>query len=255
MAVLERRRPGAVPLWEHPEWRERFPWLVQGTTGAGEVDVPFDLGLFGTQPVGAVLARSRLLREALEMPTVLHARQIHGGEPRWHETAPEAGLTVQEGYDGHATRAMGLLLSVSVADCVPVFVVDPERRAVALVHAGWRGVAADIVEQAIRLLTGAEAEDARGAARLWLHCGPAICGRCYPVGLEVHAQVHPRRPVPATGTPIDLRAAIADRASACGLAAGRVSTSAHCTRCGPGAFFSHRGGSAARQMGVLGVRP
>jgi copper oxidase (laccase) domain-containing protein len=55
--------------------------------------------------------------------------------------------------------------------------------------------------------------------------------------------------------PIDLRAAIAERAAAAGLDLERVTLSGHCTRCGPGAFFSHRAGSAARQMGVLGVRP
>ena len=48
--VAERLRPGDVPLWVQPEWEERFPWLVQGTTGRGGGEEPFDLGLSGAQP-------------------------------------------------------------------------------------------------------------------------------------------------------------------------------------------------------------
>jgi hypothetical protein len=57
--VAERLAPGDLPLWVHPDWEARFPWLVQGTTGQGSGDEPFDLGLSGAQPVGAVLDRWR----------------------------------------------------------------------------------------------------------------------------------------------------------------------------------------------------
>ena len=87
---------------------------------------------------------------------------------------------------------------------------------------------------------------------IFMHCGPAICGECYEVGPEVHLAVHPARPSPAARAPIDLRGALAGRGIAAGLSAIRVTISAHCSRCGPGAFFSHRAGSVGRQMGVLG---
>jgi YfiH family protein len=245
------RVDAVAPLWTQPEWSERFAWLVQGTTGAGSADEPFDLGLFGSQPVGSVMARWRALREATAMPVALHARQVHRGKVAWHTTRPESpGLLVTEGVDGHATDAPGLLLTVSVADCVPVSIVDETRRTVALLHAGWRGVAAGIVEHGIERLRAAGSR----TEALWLHCGPAICGRCYEVGPEVHRAVHPDRPAPAAPTPIDLRAAIAERAAEAGIEPSQITLSAHCTRCGPGAFFSHRAGSPARQMGVLGVR-
>jgi YfiH family protein len=156
-----------------------------------------------------------------------------------------------DGFDGHATSLRGLLLTVGVADCVAVSIVDPARRSVALVHAGWRGTAAGIVERGIGIL-----RDAYGAdpTELRLHCGPAVCGRCYEVGPEVHAGVRPGEPPPSGPTCIDLRRAIAERAAAAGVSPGHVTISAHCTRCGPGAFFSHRAGSPARQMGVLGIR-
>jgi copper oxidase (laccase) domain-containing protein len=129
--------------------------------------------------------------------------------------------------------------------------VDPDHQAVALLHAGWRGAAAGIVERGINRLA-----DSWGAApeRLRLHCGPAICEACYEVGPEVHAAVHPDREPPPGPAPIDLRQAIARRAVGLGLRAEHVTVSAHCTRCGAPDFFSHRGGSPERQMGVLGVR-
>src|SRR5690606_24721713 len=152
---------------------------------------------------------------------------------------------------GHLTARPGVLLAVSVADCVPVSLLDPERRSLALLHAGWRGVAGGIVERAAAEM---EARYGSRSERLWLHCGPAICGACYEVGPEVHRAVHPGRAAPGAPTPIDLRAAVAERAAGLGVPGERVTISAHCTRCGPGAFFSHRAGSPARQMGLLGWR-
>jgi YfiH family protein len=249
--VEEELRPGDVPLWVHPEWPERFPWLVQGTTGAGDPRDPFDLGLFGAQSVGAAMERWSQLRGATGMRASVHARQHHGTEIFHHRVPGQEGMIVMDGYDAHLSDLPGLLLSVSVADCVPVFLVDPTHRAVAAVHAGWRGVAGDGLERALARM--GEAFRTR-PADVWVHFGPAICGECYEVGPEVHRAVHPARPAPSAPAPIDLRAALLERAAVAGVPSGHGSVSAHCTRCGPGAFFSHRAGSPARQMGVLGVR-
>jgi YfiH family protein len=245
------RAPGGVPLWVHPGWAERFPFLVQGTTGRGDGDEPFDLGLYGAQPVGAVLGRWRALAANTGMETVAHARQVHAADVWIHRERGAPGIVLMDRFDGHVTDRPQLLLTVSVADCVPVSIVDPEARSVALVHSGWRGTAAGIAERGIHRLV----ESWQGSPeRLWLHCGPSICGACYEVGPEVHAGVQPDRPPPAGNTPIDLRAAIAARAVAAGLPPEHVSVSSHCTLCGEPEFFSHRGGSPGRQMGVLGVR-
>jgi hypothetical protein len=67
--------------------------------------------------------------------------------------------------------------------------------------------------------------------------------------------VNPDGPDVLEPSPIDVRAAIAARAAAAGVPAERVSVSTHCTRCGDGDFFSHRAGSPARQMGMLGILP
>ena len=249
-AVEEISSHADLPLRVHPEWRERFPWLVQGVTGRGDAEEAFDLGLFGAQPVGVVLARWERLREATGMRRVVHSRQVHGAELRAHGTGDEPGLLIAAGFDGHLTRATGVLLTVSVADCVPVSIVDAASRVVALVHAGWRGIAAGIVERAVERVRAWRTD----GEELWLHCGPAICGTCYEVGPEVHAAVLPGEPPPDEPTPIDLRAVIADRAASLGIEGERVTVSTHCTRCGPGKFFSHRGGAAGRQMAILGIR-
>lgn len=249
--VAETRLPGDVPLWVHPGWSERFPWLVQGTTGRGSADEPFDLALGGERPAGAAIERWRRLAAAAEMPTAVHSRQVHGTEIWVHRELGPPAVCVMDGYDGHATARAGLLIAVGIADCTPVSIVDPERRRIALVHAGWRGTAAGIVERGIERLA---AEWGSPAGALWLHCGPAICGRCYEVGPEVHAAIHPDRPPPEGRATIDVRAAIVERAVAHGVRPERITVSAHCTRCGGGEFFSHRGGDLGRQYGVLGIR-
>lgn len=249
--MAEELAPGEVPVWRHPGWLERFPWLVQGTTGRGGGDEPFDLGLFGDQPVGTALDRWGRLRSWAGMPRVVHSRQVHAAELLVHGPAAEPGLLVGRGHDGHLTREAGVLLTVSVADCIPVFMVDAAARTIALVHAGWRGVAAGIVEAAAERLRVWNSE---AADHLWVHCGPSICGRCYEVGVEVHSAVHPDRPQPTGARPIDLAAAVRERVMRAGASAERVSISEWCTRCGGGEFFSHRGGSAARQVGLLGIR-
>lgn len=247
--VREKPAGGEAPLLLHPRWTGELPWLVQGVSSRGDDDDPFDLGLFGTGPVGRALERWGALRRATGFPRAVHARQVHGARLLAHGEGPP-GLLVSEGYDGHWTDAPGVLLTVSVADCVPIFLVDPERRAVAALHAGWRGVAAGMLEAGVRALAagvGSRPGD------LWAHFGPAICGACYEVGPEVHEALG--LDVPAAPTPVDLRAELARRARKLAIPVEGTTLSEHCTRCTASGLFSHRGGDAARQMGFIGIRP
>ncbi len=247
--VSEGASPPA-PGFVHPGWREAFPWLVQGTTGRAHEGAPLDLGLFSdASPSRAVQDGWARLRRAAGLSRVVHAPQVHGAAVRWHDDGPP-GLQVAEPCDGHATDRPGILLTVSVADCVPAFVVDPERRAVAVVHAGWRGAAAGILERGIAVL-GERAGSRPGD--LHVHLGPSICGDCYEVGPEVFEALG--LPVPDTNTPVDLRAALADRARRTGVDPERITISGRCTLCDLGEHFSHRGGDGHRQVGYLGIRP
>lgn len=243
---------GEVPVLTHPGWAEELPWLVQGITTRGRGAEPFDLALFGDAPGHRVHERWAELRRATGCPRAVHGRQVHARRVMVHDAGPP-GLFLPPACDGHVTRATGVLLTVSVADCVPVSLVDPRLRAVALLHAGWRGAARGILERGMEVLRerlGSEPPDLR------LHLGPSICGACYEVGPEVHEALGLE--VPPEPTPVDLRAVLAGRGERAGVPAAGITVSAWCTLCGgrgeAGTLFSHRGGERGRQMAFLGVR-
>lgn len=240
---------GEIPALVHPSWARDLPWLVQGTTRCGAESDRFDLGIFSDASTAVSVARAwERLREGTGCRTVVHARQVHGAAVRVHGPG-SPGLHLAEACDGHATATPGVLLAVTVADCVPVFLVDPQRRAVALLHAGWRGAAAGILERGVETL-----RERMGSVptALRAHLGPSICAACYEVGPEVFAALG--LPAPPAPAPVDLRAILAARAVAAGLEAARITVSDHCTLCGEAGLFSHRRGERARQAGFLGIR-
>lgn len=143
----------------------------------------------------------------------------------------------------------GCMLVVTVADCVPVYLFEPETGTVGLLHAGWRGAAAGILRSGIERITGG---DLRRVAGLRVHFGPAICGDCYEVGPEVMRAMgldkHDR-------LGLDLRAFLQTRAVDLGISMDGVTTSHLCTRCDANdSFHSHRadGGAAGRMAAFLG---
>jgi YfiH family protein len=151
--------------------------------------------------------------------------------------------------DGHLTSSPGVLLAVTVADCVPVFLVDPTARVVGVLHAGWRGTVVGVLDRGIEMLN---AEFGSQPGDLHVHLGPAICGECYEVGPEVHTAMG--LPDPGDARPIDIRSHLAAAAVGVGIEESRLTQSAWCTLCGDSPFFSHRRGDAARQVGFLGIR-
>lgn len=200
-------------------------------------------GLSGAEPVRDVMSRWFHLREELgdDGRRLATASQVHGNTVVVHGADWDGWLRVDHA-DGHATTHRGVALAVTVADCVPVFLAHPSG-AVAVLHSGWRGTVARIVEQGIAALVH------RGlhASELRVHLGPAICGRCYEVSPSVFGQLTGRSVDEATT--VDLRAIIADHALASGVR--HITTSARCTRCDNDRFFSHRAGDAGRQLGVI----
>jgi YfiH family protein len=203
-------------------------------------------GSFGTasaEPVSDVLGRwARLQRELrAAAPRLATATQVHGARVLVHEGAWEGWLRAAEG-DGHFAPRPGTALAVTVADCVPVFIAHPSG-ATALLHSGWRGTAARIVEAAIALF----AAQGLAAGDLVVHAGPAICGTCYEVSPEVYEQLTGH--ATTAHRTVDLRALITEHARAAGVR--RVSSSRWCTRCDNDRFYSHRAGDAGRQLGVI----
>ena len=201
-------------------------------------------GTFGTngaEPVRDVIARWAALRDELGARRLATAKQVHGSHVHLHSSGWAGWLRADEG-DGHMSLERGTAMAVSVADCVPVFIAHPGGTT-ALLHSGWRGTAGRLIERAISMFA-----DRHLAPRdLAIHCGPAICGRCYEVSPDVFAALTGRavdRP-----TTVDLRALIADHARSAGVREVTMSTS--CTRCDNERFFSHRAGDDGRQIGVL----
>jgi len=205
------------------------------------------VGSFSTgsdEPVKDVMARWDALRatnSARGIRRLATAAQVHGTEVVVHTQGWEGWLRGPPA-DGHVVTTRGTAVAVTIADCVPTFIAHPSG-AVAILHSGWRGTAARIVEHGIAALVH------RGfpAAELRMHLGPAICGKCYEVSADVFRQL--------TGysvsapTPVDLRALIADHARAVGVR--HISTSPSCTRCDKRVFYSHRAGDAGRQVAVI----
>lgn len=204
-------------------------------------------GSFGTQseePVRDVMARWSALRAHLGSVRLATAAQVHGDTVLEHDAAWTGWLRC-DAADGHLALARDTATAVTVADCVPVFIAHPSG-ATAILHSGWRGTAARIVERAIRRF------QAHGLAPhdLRVHCGPAICGRCYEVSADVARQLTGRDP--GRAVTVDLRGMIAQHVRDLGVQ--RVSSSGFCTRCDNDRFFSHRAGDSGRQLGVILAR-
>ena len=237
----------AVPRLELADWAARYG-LVAGITTRGVGAAPFSLGLWSDEPVGHVFTRWRAFRAAFaaRFPTLVLSHQVHGNVVQWHETLPEAWL-VLDGFDGHATTDRGTLLTVTVADCIPVYLAVPQKGAIALLHAGWRGAASGVLGRGVELLKW------RGFAKggdIVMHCGVGICGTCYEVGSEVATCFG--LPASATPVPLDLRAILARQARELGIE--EVSISPWCSAHDRDRFFSHRasGGRDGRMVAYLG---
>jgi polyphenol oxidase len=190
--------------------------------------------------------RALLARGAgLDADSVGMGWQVHGAEVKeWDgnedlrfASRAEAGDDLDRA-DGHVTSARGLGLLVLVADCLPVALAGGGR--VAMLHCGWRGLAAGIVERALA------AFDTPPAAAI----GPGIGGCCYEVGEEVLAAFRDLSGV-ASGRMLDLAAIARRKLEAGGVE--RIEDVGLCTSCRPDLFFSHRRdrGVTGRQSGVV----
>lgn len=226
-----------VPAGAEPVQAFDIPSIVAFTTTRERGD----FNIVGGRPAGEVVARWLDLQEELGVARFAYAKQVHGRRVIVHNEGWSGWLRVADA-DGHLAFAANTALAVTLADCVPVFLAHPSG-VTGLLHAGWRGVAAGIVDQAGQDLA------ARGLsiADCDAHLGPAICGKCYEVGPEVIRAV--RGDVVHEPTRLDLREVLGKQLERLGVR--RVSVSQNCTRCHNERFFSHRAGDAARHIAVI----
>jgi polyphenol oxidase len=183
--------------------------------------------------------RDRLCAE-LGVEWLCASRQVHGAAvQRVHERAGGGGEPVAIDADGHATALRGVGVMVLAADCLPV--VLGARGAVAALHAGWRGLAAGVLEEGVRAL-----RELGGEGEIVAAIGPGAGPCCYEVGEEVHAVFASEC---RQGRNLDLPALARDRLLVAGVA--RVERRGGCTICDE-RYFSHRreGARAGRQAAV-----
>jgi YfiH family protein len=192
-------------------------------------------------------ANRERLREELGLRALARVHQVHGATVECVTVPPAPDVPAADlptaqlaRADGQATALPGVGVLVLAADCLPVALGAPG--AVAIVHAGWRGLAAGVIESGVEALRALAPQ--RGPIGAVIGPGAGPC--CYEVGSEVHAALGRR----ATGrAKIDLRAIARERLLAAGVS--RVSELGGCTICEQ-RLFSHRreGEAAGRIAGV-----
>ncbi len=190
-------------------------------------------------------------------------KQIHS------DRIVEAGAVSRlEQADAVISNHPGLWLPVRTADCLPILLADPSHRAVAAVHAGWRGVVTGIVPKTVLEMTrryGSRPEDIIAAI------GPGIGVCCFEVGPEVAEQFQiahsyalrePQKTAPQTQQTvrekahIDLQLTVVRQLMDLGIARERIAQAAQCTRCDAVLFESWRRDreSAGRMVSAIRVR-
>ena len=208
----------------------------------------------GDDPDGVAGNRDAECR-ALGVGSFAVAQQVHGaGVAEVDRATAGAGFSHADGAfpatDALTTRRRGLALAVLVADCVPVAVASPRMGRVAVVHAGWRGIAAGVVQ---RTLEGfGDPSDVRAAI------GPAIGPDHYEVGAEVIDALEAAGPLRVAGRAaggrcrVDLSSTVEAILRERGV--GKIERAAECTACLPDRLFSHRrDGATGRQALVAAI--
>jgi YfiH family protein len=296
------RSPKKRPLAPNAAWKLRtsvdgvgflqvpafvaFPWLIHGFS-TSQVGVSalngrkvLNLGFTEWDTRENVQKNRKLFQSALNANelSLVSLKQFHSDVVCDFSSAP----TELYSADASISNTPNLLLAIQTADCVPILLLDPKKRAVAGVHAGWRGTLQRIVEKTIGCM---KMEFKTDPSDLLAAIGPAIGGCCYEVGTEVAAAFHsqfanapewfdelrtgdepnplqwlnqfpPGHQPPPKNVRLDLRQANRAQLLPAGLHPQNIFVSDLCTACRPDLLFSYRkqGSESGRMMSVIGIR-
>jgi hypothetical protein len=182
---------------------------------------------------------------------LLLLRQVHGA------TVAAAPWDAPPEADAARASEPGLLLGIQTADCLPVLLVDPVLRQVAVAHAGWRGTAQGVSRQAVLALVASGSRPRDLVAAL----GPGIGACCYEVGEELREAFGPTgasffRPGPKRKLHLDVRAANVRQLEDAGLPPESIHHVAQCTFCHPDLYHSYRrdGQGSGRMISYVGFK-
>ncbi len=247
----------------------QVPGVTHGITGrvAGLGEADGNVGFSAPRDAADAWAMRRLWCQAagLDADALATVGQVHGAEVVRADSS-DAGRGARPGSgrvgigDALITDQPGILLMTLHADCLPVLLVDPDRPAVAAVHAGWRGTVGGVVGATVRAMGSAFGSQPE---RILAFLGPGVGPCCYEVGPEVVdawtgrgviAGTDPRRAIASTGTgsTFDLTAANGLLLREAGLAEEHIDVHPDCTRCRGDRWFSHRGqGTGTGRFGAM----
>jgi polyphenol oxidase len=264
-----------------------FPWLVHGFStrvgGASALNGEDVLNLcfMGWDSRANVVKNRARFQDALGAAEfkLLPQKQIHSDIVHRYSSVP---AQPRKG-DASVTGQTGLLLATQTADCVPILLLDPRKRAVAAIHAGWRGTLARIAEKTVGRM---QLEFACRPADLLAAIGPCIGPCCYEVAADFvtkfTAQFQdghdyfdeartgeepnplqwlnmspPGHQPPPKNVHLDLRKANRSQLLAAGLRAQNIFVNELCTGCRTDLFFSYRkeGAASGRMLAVIGIKP
>jgi polyphenol oxidase len=214
-----------------------------------------NLGLRAGDAIGNARENRRLLCAALGIGSFAVGRQVHGA--RFARVGPKrAGsgftdpATAFAATDILTTASAGVPVGILTADCVPVALADPRAGRLAVVHAGWRGVAAGVIGAALGLFPD--------PARVMAAVGPSIGSDHYEVGADVAGLVgsaSERGPIVRGRGPqlwLDLPGTVVRILEERGVRS--VEADGDCTACRPDRFFSYRRDGVTGRQGVVAVR-
>ena len=221
-----------IPDWPAPANVKSVITTRAGGTSAGPY-ASFNLGLHTGDDPRAVASNRTRLRELLPQdPRWL--RQVHGAAVVEADTATDAPEA-----DASVARCAGTVCAIMVADCVPVLLTDRAGTQVAIAHAGWRGLAAGVVENTVRRLGLAPGE-------LLAYLGPGIGPRAFEVGADVRDAFLAQDALAATAfAPRSAGKWLADlflltRQRLRGAGVGRIHGGGLCTFSDAARFYSYR---------------
>jgi polyphenol oxidase len=283
------RRASGLQVLEAPSLA-RLPWLVHGFStrpGGASENGALNLGFTEWDSRERVLENRGKFFHAIDTDEmrVVTLRQIHSDIVHRVDSS-KAGVAEAPKADALITHEPGVLLVVQTADCVPILLADPKRRAVAAIHSGWRGTLRRIAAKALgrmQLEFGTRPGDVIAAL------GPGIGRCCYEVGSDVAREFHapfpaardwfdgpfdalasgendpnwlpwltmrpPGHPPPSPRVHLDLIAANRAILADAGVPLRQISASGFCTACRTDLFFSYRRErTTGRLMAAIGIR-
>lgn len=237
-----------------------FPEIAHGvTTRQGGLNLSLRTHPNRAEAIANRASAARLFGadlDALFIPEQVHGNDVAvmcGGDGTYESDRREADAVV--------TNVPGILLGITIADCLPVFLYDPANRAIGLGHSGWRGTATRIVPWTLDVMQREYGTDSRDVIAA---VGPGICGRCYEVGGEVRAALLDSgasaasfNPSPAGRWMLDLASVVRSQLIECGVVGESISQAPWCTFCNNDIFFSHRkeGPMAGRLGAFIRLKP